>query len=176
MIKDPLKILIVEDNESDYKLLERQINKIVESPIIVRVIYFKDYVKAFEALRPNIILSDYKLMDCDGLDILEYTVQKRQDITFLFITGTFQNEQLAENTILSGATGYILKKHMNTMSKKLLPYFKNAALLDKRQQFAPTQKKFLESIDDFIESAKKESYLHSQSCKQIRDYLDTLEK
>ena len=173
MIETDLKILVVEDSESDYKLLRRQIYKIVEQPAIVRVIYFEDFKKAFNTLQPDIIISDYKLVDCDGLEILEYTVSKDSGCTFIFITGTFENEAIAENTILSGADGYILKKHINTMSRLLLPYFKRAVFKkDTRTDF---KKDISLSTGKFIENAKKENYLHSQSCKEIRNYLKSLE-
>ena len=152
MIYEALKILIVEDDENDYILLERQIRKIVDNPTIVRVIYFSDFTKAFETLHPDIIISDYKLKDCDGLEILEHTISKRPDITFLFVTGTFKNEQIAENTILSGATGYILKKDINTMNVKLLPYFTDV-VSKKESSIDSTQKHFINSVHEFVVEA-----------------------
>jgi hypothetical protein len=55
---------------------------------------------------------------------LELTRSIDENLPLIFITGTLEDEELAANTILSGASGFILKKHMNELSEKLRPLLK----------------------------------------------------
>lgn len=128
MIKVPLRILLVEDLESDADLIQRQIKKIVEAPEIVVTDNLEDCKKHLVNFAPDVVLSDYNLPECTGLDVMTLVKEFDDSIAFIFITGTINDEELAANTILSGASGYILKKHMNNLGEKLKPYLKRVVV------------------------------------------------
>jgi len=128
MIRTSLRILLVEDNEADAVLIERQINKIVEKPtleVVDNLVEVRDRLVNFV---PDVVLSDYNLPTCTGLDVLELVKEYDPELGFIFITGTINDEELAANTILSGASGYILKKHINNLGEKLEPLLKKVML------------------------------------------------
>ena len=128
MIETPLRILLVEDNQADVGLIERQIKKInkkAEIEVTDNLDGCKDFLVNFA---PDLVLSDYNLPNCTGLDILELVKNYDSEIPLVFITGTINDEELAANTILSGASGYILKKHINSLSEKLEPIFKKVVI------------------------------------------------
>ena len=114
MIKEPLQILMVEDNPSDSTLIKREISKIAENATISVCNNLRDFKLALSNLKPDLILSDYNLPTCTGLDILELAQEVAPSVTFIFITGTINDEELAADTILNGASGYILKKNIST--------------------------------------------------------------
>ncbi|MDT0677503.1 response regulator [Autumnicola musiva] len=124
MIKTALRILLVEDVKTDAELLEYHIRKIVEKPEIKLADNLDDIATLLHSFAPDIILSDYNLPTCNGLDVLKLAKEYDNTIPFIFVTGTIDNDELAANTILSGATGFVLKKHMKDMSEKLAPLFK----------------------------------------------------
>ncbi len=128
MIKSSLRILLVEDNDADAVLVERQIRKIIEKPTIEVVDTLDGVKEKLINFAPDVVLSDYNLPTCTGLDVLELVKDYDEDLEFIFITGTINDEELAANTILSGASGYILKKHINTLGEKLEPLFKKVML------------------------------------------------
>ncbi|SDR70744.1 response regulator [Gramella sp. MAR_2010_147] len=128
MIKNKLNIVLVEDNKDDVFLIKRQINKIVSEPNIEVTDNLQDFRELLVNFAPDVVLSDYNLPKCTGLDIMETAKEYDSSIELIFITGTINDEELAANTILNGASGYILKKHMNILSEKLNPLLKKVVI------------------------------------------------
>lgn len=124
MITVPLRILLVEDNKTDIDLITYHIEKIVEVPEIKTVSTLDDFNLVLMNFLPDVIISDYNLPTCTGLDVLEHTRSIEETLPFIFLTGAVDDEELAANTILSGASGFILKKNMDQLSEKLKPLFK----------------------------------------------------
>ena len=108
-MKKPLRILLLEDNEYDFILIERTIRKggIVYNS--VRVEKREDYIKALEAFDPDIILSDHNLPDFNSMEALRIL---RKDFNsnkpFILVTGSVSDE-FAVQCIHDGANDYILK-------------------------------------------------------------------
>lgn len=124
MITIPLRILLVEDSATDVALIKRNIKKIVEDPQFELVEDLSGCENKMMNFIPDLVISDYNLPNCDGFEVLELTQKIDPEIPFIFITGTIEDEDLAANTILAGATGFILKKHMPQLDEKLKPLFK----------------------------------------------------
>ena len=107
MIKTALKILLVEDYEIDADLITMQIHKIVENPEIKVVDNVEDCNNKLHNFVPDVVISDYNLPTCTGLDILKLVKKFDENLAFIFVTGTIDDDELAANTILSGASGFI---------------------------------------------------------------------
>lgn len=173
MIHDHIKVLIVEDNPNDAKLIDYHIKRIVSDPEIVRVENFDDFVEALENFKPEIILSDYKMNGFDGMEVLKYANENSTVSSFIFITGTINNEELAAQTILSGATGYILKKNINILHAKLLPYFEQV-LANRMIPSTTNHEEILNKIQAFIKNAEKDNQMHVASYNQIKEALEKI--
>jgi len=124
MITVPLRILLVEDNRTDADLIIHFIQKIVETSQIKVVDNLDDVNKELLNFVPDVVISDYNLPTCNGLEVLELTRSIEDTIPFIFLTGAIENEEVAANTILSGASGFILKGNMDKLDEKLKPLFK----------------------------------------------------
>ncbi|CAL66923.1 response regulator [Christiangramia forsetii] len=157
MINRKLNILLVEDNPSDIFLIKRQINKIVSKPEIEVTDNLEGCKELLVNFAPDVVLSDYNLPKCTGLDILEMVKDHDSSIEFIFITGTINDEELAANTILNGASGYILKKHINNLGEKLEPLLKKVVIN-------------MISTDDLRERIRNNKI----TVNQIYDYLDKI--
>lgn len=176
MIKERIKILIVEDNPNDVQIIEYHIKKIVESPEIVKVNSFEEFRNKLLVFTPDVILSDYKMNGFNGMEVLKFTKTHTRISNFIFITGTIYNEELAAETILSGATGYILKKNINHLSEKLLPYF-NKIINYKKEVYLPEGHEIMfQSMRDFIESANRDNKTHIESYNQIKEALEKIKQ
>lgn len=157
MIKVPLRILLVEDNAADVVITKRSIKKIVENPHIEVVEDLSSCRDKLINFIPDVVISDYNLPTCTGLDVLQLVQQKDPNLPLIFLTGTVHDEELAANTILSGASGFILKKHMNRLDEKLKPLLKQVV-------FRMSEKR------DVRERLRQNKI----SINQIQDYLDNL--
>ncbi|MGB5820851.1 MAG: response regulator [Saonia sp.] len=174
MISGKLKILLIEDELSDYKLISHQINKIVEEPILVHVNTYTEFTSELKKFVPEVILCDYRLSGFNGMDVLNYTMENAPGTYLVFVTGTVNDEEIAANTILNGASGYILKKHMPVLHKKLLPHFEEIIKRRNKGKTSSDQREMFDTVQNFIENAMKENNLHIESYLQIKKSLAQL--
>ena len=110
-MKKPLKILIVEDNPSDAKLIKlelRKTNKEFESRVVQDE---ENFLKELEAFQPDLILSDYNMPQFTGLDALEIAKKKCPQVPFIIVTDSV-NEETAIKCMRWGAWDYVLKDRL----------------------------------------------------------------
>lgn len=178
MITIPLRILLVEDNDIDARLIIHHIEKIVEAPNIKVVDNLEDCEKQLQNFVPDVVLSDYNLPTCNGLEILELVKSIDQSIPFIFITGAIEDEELAANTILSGASGFILKKHMENLSTKLRPLLKqivfNMEVQAGIREKIRKNKIVVNQIYNYLDSMAFDSEEQRENIKKIRENIDKI--
>lgn len=175
MINKKLNILLIEDNESDIFLIKRQLSKIVKEPVIEVTDNLEECKKLLLNFAPDIVLSDYNLPKCTGLDVLDLVKDFDDSIEFIFITGTIHDEELAANTILNGASGYILKKHMNNLHEKLEPLLKKALInmvsKDELREQIRSNKITVNKIYDYLEKMKDDDKEQRENINKIRSAI-----
>ncbi|TBW26416.1 response regulator [Gramella sp. KN1008] len=176
MIKTSLRILLVEDRESDVMLIKRQIKKIVKNPVIEVADNLEDCKNHLVNFAPDVVLSDYNLPNCTGLDVMELVKGFDSSIDFIFITGTIHDEELAANTILNGASGYILKKHMNNLSEKLEPFLKkvvvNMVARDELRERIRNNKITVNQIYEYLDKINTDNVEHVENIKKIKEAMN----
>lgn len=171
MIKDKLKILIVEDDLSDYQLIVHQIRKVLEQPVIEHATTYLEFTTLLNSKLPDIILSDYGLTGFTGMNVLEYTMNNYANKHLVFVTGTVHDEEIAANTILNGASGYILKKHMQILAQKLKPHFETVIRRKKEIRANHTNTADISDIKAYINAALKNNEMHIESYNVIKQAL-----
>lgn len=176
MIKTSLRILLVEDLETDIQLIKRQIGKIVEDPLIEVCDNTEDCRQHLVNFAPDVVLSDYNLPNCTGLDIMDLVKDFDPNIEFIFITGTIHDEELAAHTILNGASGYILKKHMNNLSEKLEPFLKKAVVnmvaRDELRERIRNNKITVNQIYDYLDKMNTDNAEQVDNIKKIKEAIN----
>ncbi|MCG9970388.1 response regulator transcription factor [Christiangramia crocea] len=176
MIKTSLRILLVEDLETDVNLIKRQIRKIVEDPVIEVTDNLEDCRKHLVNFAPDVVLSDYNLPNCTGLDVMELVKDFDSNIEFIFITGTIQDEELAANTILNGASGYILKKHMNNLAEKLEPFLKkvvvNMVARDELRERIRNNKITVNQIYEYLDQINADNAEQVDNIRKIKEAMN----
>lgn len=111
---DTINILHLEDDKND-------------SIIILQILKNQDFkfnyilaetgTEFIEALNNNnidIILSDYNLPGYGGLEALHFSNTNYKNIPFVFVSGTM-GEEAAVNSLLNGATDYVLKSNLGKL-------------------------------------------------------------
>jgi len=116
-----IKILHLEDSLKDSEL----IHSLIESGGIEHDYFLtdnaKDFINTLETENIDLILSDYNLPDYNGNNALKVAKEKYSCIPFIFVSGKM-GEDTAINTMLNGATDYVLKNKL----ERLVPAIKRA--------------------------------------------------
>jgi signal transduction histidine kinase len=114
-----LQILHLEDNLLDAELIAANLLEGGLDFEIERVDTRADFVAAIEKDCFNLILADYSLPSFDGLTALEIARENCSDVPFIIISGAL-GEELAIETLKSGATDYILKHRLERLVPSVL--------------------------------------------------------
>ncbi len=179
MITTSLKILLVEDYPTDADLISISLQKIIENPEIKVVDNLEDCKQALQDFVPDVVISDYNLPTCDGLDILKLTKSIDADIPLIFITGTIDDDELAANTILSGASGFVLKKHMNSMDEKLKPLLKklvfNMIEREELREKIRRNKIAVNHIYRYLDEINTENQDQKMNLNKIRESIESID-
>ncbi len=114
-----LKILFVEDNPADLRMIKDFIleGNILFDSLVVET--HEDFVDAINSYKPDIILSDYNLPKFNGMEALNIRNQLLPDTPFILITGSI-NEETAVNSLKSGADDYILKDNLRRLNNAIM--------------------------------------------------------
>ncbi len=107
--------LLLEDDESDVFLMKRQLERNL-SKIHLHVASTQEkYEELIKSANPDMILSDYRLPRYSGIEALLYARKHSPMVPFVFVTGALHNEELAADTILQGASGFVLKNNLDKL-------------------------------------------------------------
>jgi diguanylate cyclase (GGDEF)-like protein/PAS domain S-box-containing protein len=112
-MKRKIRVLHVEDNPGDARLMERAFGQAGYDAEWTRVETEAEYQSALESL-PQVVISDYTLPQFSGLRALELVKQARPEIPFILVSGTIGEEKAAE-AIRLGADDYLLKDRLGRL-------------------------------------------------------------
>lgn len=146
-----IKILHLEDSLADAHLVQVMLNK---SKVDFEYFFAdneKDYLFHLENEQIDIILSDYNLPDYSGTEALQVAKSNYPLIPFVFVSGTM-GEDAAIESLLSGATDYILKNRLERLGSAVQRAYKEAqeqkARLDAEKELLQTKENFHRSISE----------------------------
>ena len=122
----PLRILIVEDNNSDVEIEKRLLRK--EGILFEdRVVETKeDFITELTEFKPDLILCDYSMPRFDGMRAILLRKELAPLTPFILVTGSM-NEEVAVECMKAGADDYVLKQNLI----RLVPAIK--ATLEKKE-------------------------------------------
>jgi two-component system, NarL family, sensor histidine kinase UhpB len=113
-VKKHIHILMVEDDAPDAELEQQTLRKGGIHFTLTRVQTETDYIRELDNHPPDVILSDYSMPGFDGYAALRIAQEKRPEIPLIFVTGTM-GEEVAIETLKSGATDYVLKTRLTRL-------------------------------------------------------------
>ncbi len=105
------QILLIEDNDNDSLLIQRQLNKTKKAFDFTRVETFSELLNALAYNNYDLVISDYNLLGFDGLDVLKLLKSEKKDIPFLLVSGTI-GEVAAVSIMKAGACDYVMKDNL----------------------------------------------------------------
>jgi diguanylate cyclase (GGDEF)-like protein/PAS domain S-box-containing protein len=127
---EPIRILHLEDSESDSELLIRQLEKDGLNFTLRRVETLEDYLRTLKEFEPEVVLSDNALPSFDSRGALSVARAHGGELPFILVSGTVGEERAAE-LLRSGATDYVLKDSMGRLSGAI-----ERALVEARERVA----------------------------------------
>jgi signal transduction histidine kinase len=113
-VKHDFHILMLEDDAADAELTKFALRKSGMQFSVSRVETREDYLEALAGRAPDLILSDYSLPGFNGHDALAIAREQCPETPFIFVTGTM-GEEVAIETLKSGATDYVLKTRLTRL-------------------------------------------------------------
>jgi PAS domain S-box-containing protein len=128
-----LRFLLLEDSPLDAELIEATL---IDGNIICELVQVKTRVEFETAIAQNgfdLILADYALPGFDGISALEIAQNVCPDLPFIFVTATM-GEEVAIETLKSGATDYVLKQRLGRLSYSVRRALREAETRRARQQ------------------------------------------
>jgi signal transduction histidine kinase len=135
-----LKVLLVEDNPDDAKMVLRELKRAGFEPISQRV---DTEVGFLDSLQNDLdfILSDYAMPEFSGLRALELLKKSGLEIPFILISGTI-GEDIAVEAMHLGATDYLLKDRLARLGPAVRRALQEVEERDQRRQI---EKQFIEA-------------------------------
>jgi len=136
---EPVKILLLEDVESDAYLIERQFKKGNLEYTFEVVNNKSDFLESLNSRTPHIILSDYYLSDINGLEALSLLRKTNKNIPFIIVTGALDEETVV-SCIKAGADDYLTKEKLTRLvSAVSIALEKRNAVIEKEKAQIKTE-------------------------------------
>src|SRR5256885_5834156 len=113
-MKTRLRVLHLEDSPRDAELIRSTLEAGDFECDILLVEDRDSFTRALGQGQFDVILSDYGLVDYDGLAALELAHKTQPDVPFILVSGTLGEEEAVES-LKKGATDYILKSRLTRL-------------------------------------------------------------
>ncbi len=162
---------MLEDDQADAELTRFALRKGGLSFSLARVETREEYLHELRENPPALILSDYSLPGFNGHDALNIARDKCPETPFIFVTGTM-GEEVAIETLKSGATDYVLKTRLS----RLIPAV-NRALREAQERAEHRQAeeelreshKQLRALSVYLQSVREEE--RTRIAREVHDEL-----
>ncbi len=112
----PENIFILDDNPDDLKLISTLLKREFPKALLLISETKKQLMEKLSWVKPDIIICDFRLRSCNGLDVL-IEIREKSDVPFIFCTSALDNHNELSDSILNGASGYVLKDDINDLPK-----------------------------------------------------------
>jgi len=171
-MRQPLRVLLVEDNPDDAKMVLRELNRSGFDAILERV----DTEEAFlESLHsdPDFILSDYSMPEFDGLRAL--LKMSGRKIPFIIVSGTI-GEDIAVEAMKRGAADYLLKDRLARLGPAVHLALEQGRLRKERQQAQQSLRASEERFRQFAENINEVLWISSADLSTILYISPSYEK
>ena len=109
MTDDQIKILLIEDNPGDVRLIQELLSEAKRASFQIEVVEkLSDGLEALSARRFDVVLLDLSLPDSSGLETLAKAHATTEQEPVIVLTG-LDDEDLAVDAVRKGAQDYLVK-------------------------------------------------------------------
>ena len=147
---EKLRILLLEDSLLDAELIQMHLTDGGLDCQLVRVETRPDFLMALEKDSFDLILADYSLPAFDGISALALAQATCPQVPFILVSATL-GEELAIDTVKSGATDYVLKQRLERLVPAINRALREAKERIKRQQAESELRKLASELERRVE-------------------------
>lgn len=151
----PLTVVCLEDDPLDAELVRHELESVISDLDWCEISTEAEYRRALEERAPDLILADYNLPGFDGLAALAIAREQRPLTPFIFVSGAL-GEEIAIETLKSGATDYVLKNRLKRLGPAVQRALAEAHERSERRRIErelEAQRRLLEALIDTIPDA-----------------------
>ncbi|HXU79672.1 MAG TPA: histidine kinase, partial [Methylomirabilota bacterium] len=170
-MKKDIHILMLEDDRADAELTQFALREGGVPFFLARVETRDDYIRHLEDQPPELILSDFSLPGFDGYAALNIAREKCPETPFIFVTGTM-GEEVAIETLKSGATDYVLKTRLSRLVPAVHRALREAQGRTERrkaeEQLRESHER-LRKLSEYLQSVREEE--RTRIAREVHDEL-----
>ncbi len=175
-MKPSLRILYLEDDRNDVELVRAALEGEGFGCDVTNVETRTDFIAALEKDAFDIILADYRLPSFDGLSALAIAEEKNPEVPFVFVSGVM-GEELAIDTLKSGATDYVLKQRLSRLVPAVKRALKEAEERNELRKAEEELEKYRVHLQELVKERTAElRTANEQLKKEIGEHKRTEEK
>ena len=156
----PLRLLILEDQESDAELMLHALRRADYDLDWRRVETEVDYLARLDSSL-DMILADYTLPQFDALRALRLLQQRDLDIPFIVVTGSM-SEEVAVECIVQGAADYVLKNGLRRLAPAVARALANKHMRDEKQRAEAALRDSEARYRQLVEQAPDGIFIHRE--------------
>lgn len=176
-MKGHIRILILEDNPSDFELTKLELRRASPDYIVEWAKNKETFLQALDKFTPDLILLDYSLPGFDGLSALSLARQRFPDIPAIIVSGAI-GEEVAIETLKAGATDYVLKQRLSRLGPVINRALQEFEQLTERKKAEEALQKNSERLEILSETASrllasdKPQEIVNELCVRVMKFLD----
>src|SRR5436190_12624008 len=162
---------MLEDDAADAELTRFALRKGGLRFSVARVETKEDYLSELAGRPPELILSDYSLPGFNGHDALEIARERCPETPFIFVTGTM-GEEVAIETLKSGATDYVLKTRLSRLMPAVNRALREAGERDEHRRAEDQLRQSherLRALSVYLQSIREEE--RTRTAREVHDEL-----
>jgi len=150
-----LRVLVLEDDEDDFALLQREIARIGWAQITTRVQTRDELLAALEARSYDFVNSDWSMPGFDALGALGILRQRKIDLPFIIVSGTI-GEEAAVHALKAGASDFVAKGNLQRLGPAILRELREAQTRREKHDAVEALRLAVKVRDDFLSIAGHE--------------------
>ena len=188
---NPLTILLVDDHDIVRQGLNALLSRYDDMVVIGEAGTANEAIEQAVLLLPDIVILDIRLPDGSGIEVCREILSQKSEIRILILT-SYSDEEALFGSIMSGASGYLLKEIKSgeliesirkvgsgyslldpTVTKRVLNKFRENGSEDKWTKLSNQEQAILELISDGMTN-RQISHVMSLSEKTIKNYVSSI--
>lgn len=153
-LRDEISIVILEDNDGDFVLIEDYLIEIYKSVKLERFDRYETFINRYNEgkVACDLILLDLHLPDISGIKLVEETAAKFEDIPLIILTG-YADLPLAKKSLEMGIDDFLIKDDINN------------SLLHKSIEFALSRNNYIQHIQHQNQILRKIAWSQSHEVR-----------